>query len=246
MKMDTLLSAVMEMASPAPVTGINEVPMPHFDATINLGTPSDALKRVKSELDRQEKEAVAELDERIATIRDAIKHEDDVIAAGDYNINEEMAKPDFDRKELADRTAAAEVAIQIRQVKRRELEDLKDERDRELGRMRSRSNRLMEWLRNTEVATRAQQISFIRHNGGTERLNAEKTERSFSSLLSLKKFAVECLGEELGDEVIESITTFAIPATYAEVLWQMLTTHGKKRFEDHEPLSTLSTTQEQN
>ena len=129
MKMENLLTAVMEMATPAPVSSINEVPMPSFDATINLGTPSDALKKTKAELDRQEKAAVAELDEKIAEMREAIKHEDDVIAAGDYDINTEMAKPDFDRDALAQRRAAAEVAIEVREVKRRELENLKDERD---------------------------------------------------------------------------------------------------------------------
>ena len=242
MNLESLLSAVVETMESSNVSSIADVPMPHFDATVNLGTPSEALKKAKADLDRQEKEAVVDIEARIADVRESIKSEEDVINAGDYDINTEMAKPDFDRDALAQRRAAAEVAIEVREVKRRELENLKDERDQIVTRMRSRSNRLMEWLRNTEVATRAQQISFIRQNGGTERLNAEKTERSFSNLLSLKKFAAEVLGEELAAEVVESITTFPIPATYEEVLWAQLTTHGKRRFEDHQPLATMLNT----
>lgn len=234
--MEALLSKAVEVAAggDAPVDP-SVVPMPEFDSTINLGTPSEAISKARKRLQEIERETIAPRKAEIDAVRAEIAKEQKVIDAAVYDIATELKKGST-RASLAARKSAAEVAEEISQLKRAELDVLKSKMERERRAVINRNERLMTWIQNLEIATRANQISLIRNNG-PDRLNTQKAEKAFYNMLAFKKLASETLGDELADEVFEAITLFVVPNTLEEALWLQLTARGKTKFAEHEPIT---------
>jgi hypothetical protein len=241
---DTLLAQAVSLLSEtaAAVAGPHSSEMPTGDLTqVNLGKPPESLKDARARLKALEADEKAELiSQRDALITEA-EAEEKIAAAGVYDIKEELANG-ATRESLANRRASAEVASEIAQLKRGEIADVTEQINdihRAWGR---KTERLMQWVSQVEVNTRAWAIALIR-GGNDHKLSPSNTERAFYQILELDKHAREILDDdELVDRLMDDITRLEMPltdrgVTQQGVLWTLMTPKGRDRFKNDNPFT---------
>ena len=229
--MEALLTKVLETVGIG--DNVDEGPealLPEMSDTVRLPPPSEAMKETRRRLAEIEKEELADLREQLKAVQAEVAAEEAVIAEADYSIEEELAKGET-RESLSARKVAAQVASEILQVKLNNAEEIKAKIDTKRRELHQRSTRLMSWLAQTEVQTRAYQISLIT---GADRLTNEKFARAYRLLQRLEEFATEMIGEKLAKEVIASITNNPIPATLQECLLLQMPKRDRDQIEQEE------------
>ena len=220
--MDSLLKSALETVSSAvglgsPETG-SEMPLPEMSDSVHLPPPSQAMKETRAKLADINKKGLANLKKQLKDANAEVAAEEAVIAEADYDIEAELANG-ATRESLVARKTAAGVAAEILEVKLNEVESIKAKLEVKHKELNRRSHRLMSWLQQTEIATRAYQISMIT---GSDKLHPEKFARAYRLLESLEVYATEMLGEDLAKRVVASITHNPVePTLHACLLAQM-------------------------
>ena len=229
--MEALLSKVLETVG----IGDNadegpEALLPEMSDTVRLPPPSEAMKETRRRLAEIEKEELADLREQLKAVNDEIAEERKVVEAGDFNLAELIAKG-TPKSKLQKMRVDAELAAEIIEIKENAVADIKAKIDTKRRELHQRSTRLMSWLAQTEVQTRAYQISLIT---GADRLTNEKFARAYRLLQKLEEFATEMIGEKLAKEVIASITNNPIPPTLQECLLLQMTKRDRDQIESEQ------------
>ena len=220
--MEALLTKVLDAVGAGGTRdsdGGSEALLPELSDTVHLPPPSEALKETRRRLNEIEREELAGLKEQLAAAKEEVAAEEAVIAEADYDIEEELAKGET-RETLSAKKVAAQVASEILQVKLNAVADIEAKIDAKRKVLLRRAERLRSWLNQTEVATRAYQISLIT---GADRLRPEKFTRAYRLLKQLEVYAAEMLGDELAERVIASITHNPVPPTLHECLLAQMT-----------------------
>jgi hypothetical protein len=229
--MEALLSKVLETVGIGDTADEgSEALLPELSDTVRLPPPSEAMKQTRRRLAEIEKEELADLRDQLATANEEVAAEEAVIAEADYDVETELAKGET-RESLSARKVAAQVASEILQVKLNNAEEIKAKIDTKRRELNQRSTRLMSWLAQTEVQTRAYQISLIT---GADRLTNEKFARAYRLLQALEKFATEMIGEKLAKEVIASITNNPIPPSLQECLLLQMPKRDRDQIESEQ------------
>ena len=229
--MEALLSKVLETVG----IGDNadegpEALLPEMSDTVRLPPPSEAMKETRRRLAEIEKEELADLREQLKAVNDEIAEERKVVEAGDFNLAELIAKG-TPKSKLQKMRVDAELAAEIIEIKENAVADIKAKIDTKRRELHQRSTRLMSWLAQTEVQTRAYQISLIT---GADRLTNEKFARAYRLLQKLEEFATEMIGEKLAKEVIASITNNPIPPTLQECLLLQMPKRDRDQIESEQ------------
>ena len=225
--MEALLTKVLDAVGVVDADGGTDAPLPELSDTVRLPPPSAALKETRAKLAAIEKEELVDLREQLKVVNDEIAAERKVVEAGDFNLDELIAKG-TPKSKLQKMRVDAELASEIIEIKEGTAADIKAKIDVKRAELHRRSTRLMSWLSQTEVATRAYQISLIT---GADRLSTDKFARAYRLLQQLEIFATEMLGEKLAKEVIASITNNPIPPTLQECLLAQMHPRDRKNFE---------------
>ena len=235
--MDGLLEKALDVVGlGSSEDGSTEVPMPEMSDTVHLPPPSEAMRETRAKLADIQKQGLANLKEQLKEANAEVAAEEAVIAEADYDIEAELAKG-ATRESLVAKKTAASVASEILDVKLNEVESIKAKLEVKKKELTRRSHRLMSWLQQTEVQTRAYQISMIT---GANRLNPEVFSRAYTLLTKLEEYATEMLGEDLAKRVIASITHNPIEPTLQGCLLAQM--HPRNRREIESELENNTTT----
>lgn len=225
--MASLLTKVLDAVGAGDSDGGTDAPLPELSDTVRLPPPSEAMKETRRKLAEIEKAELAELREQLKAVNDEIAEERKVVEAGDFNLAELIAKG-TPKSKLQKMRVDAELAAEIIEIKENAAADIKAKIDTKRHELLRRSQRLMGWLQQTEVQTRAYQISLIT---GADRLTNEKFARAYRLLQSLEEYATEMLGEDLSKRVIASITNNPVPPTLHECLLLQMPRRDRDQFE---------------
>lgn len=226
--MDTLLEKALDVVGLGSFDdGSTEVPMPEMSDTVHLPPPSAAMKEARLKLADIEKKGLANLRKQLKAASAEVATEEAIIAEADYDIETELANGST-RESLVAKKTAASVASEILEVKLNEVESIKAKLDTKTKELKRRSHRLMSWLQQTEVQTRAYQISMIT---GANRLHPEVFSRAYNLLTNLEAYATEMLGENLADRVIASITNNPIEPTLQGCLLAQMHPRNRREIE---------------
>ena len=212
---------------------------------VNLGKPSELTKEARKRLRELEEVEVADLRQREQELRAEIAKENETIAAGIYNIEEELAKG-TSREELSKRKADAEVAEEIASVRRKELAKVAEEIKRKHKKWAGNGDRIMNWALKIETNTRGAAITFIR---GGNRLEPKRQKTAFLSLIRFEQEIRELFNDdEFVDAWIDELTTlemFTGPRSQHKALFSMLHGQDKAELEHLNPFNDEATTNEE-
>lgn len=228
--MEALLTKVLDAVGAGDSGVGSDAPLPELSDTVHLPPPSEALKETRRRLSEIEREAMTDLREQLAAAKEEVAAEEAVIAEADYDVEDALANGET-RESLSAKKIAAQVASEILQVKLNVVADIEAKIDTKRRELKRRADRLNGWLHQTEVQTRAYQISLVT---GADRLHPEKFARAYRLLKQLEQYASEMLGEDLAKRVIESITTNQVPPTLHECLLAQMTKRDRDRITNNE------------
>jgi hypothetical protein len=234
--MDTLLEKALDVVGLGSFDdGSSEVPMPEMSDTVHLPPPSQAMKEARASLQERERKGLADLKEQLAEVEAEIATEQKIVDAGDFNLADMLAKG-TPKSKLQKMRIDAELAAEIIEIKLNNAADIKAKLAMKRKELQFRSHRIMSWLQQTEVQTRAYQISMIT---GANRLHPEVFARAYKLLQALEREARDLFGEDLAKRVIQSITTNPVePTLHLSLLAQM---HPRDRKAIESKLETKTT-----
>lgn len=240
--MDNLLVQAVEQIftghserSREPVT-----PAPDLPSQVRLGKPGEAVRAVRARLAELKAEDQKELQEKLKAVKAEIKAEKEVAAAGDFNLKAEMEKG-TSREELSQKRAAAEIAFEIVAIRESEAEQIQDEIDRISRTWNTKSTSTMNSIQNIQANYMGYLQVFCGGDKSGLRLHADKQERAYKNLLTTEESMRKLLkDEQLVTDVMAEITTFEIPSSYQELLWDFLTERSQAQLEGYEPTKLTS------
>lgn len=203
----------------------------HNVTEVALAGNKEIWAEVRRELQSSENELTADLREKRRLLQEEEKAEMDVYRKGDRSL-EEMMADGLSREEIIEARSAAQVALEMAQLKQKEIDQVSDEIDRIKRDWITRRDRCTETLRQLEIATRAWLLDLV-SGGNYHKLNAEKSIRQYGALLHAEKFTADVLGHDLAARAVRELGTFKVPDNVWDTVFSVMPERFRKeKFDD--------------
>ena len=216
--MDSLMTSAVELI-------LSKKPSPTIQPAASApqagvpGMDADIEKRVRVRLGELRTADLAELRAQGEALQVELEAERRTADEGNFDLRSELAKKS-DRSELAAKRAAAEIALEAADI----LQERLDELDAEIRKINAQCGQ-----RDTKVSTiihqiRKSHLTYLQaHCGNGERsfykMNPDRPVAAMRLLISGEKQIREILKDDsLCDELMASITRFAIPEDFQSLL----------------------------
>lgn len=235
----TLVESVMsilttgEAPEPSPESVLPDNPN-HSITEVRLGGNKEIWAEVRRRLAEIENDLLAELRERKRALEEEERAEIATYEAGDRDI-EAMMADGLSREQIIEARSTASVALEMAQLKQREIDAVDDEIEKTRKAWIRNRERATTVLHNLEVSTRAWLLDLV-SGSNVHRLNPDRPARQYGHLLHAEKVAIDVLGEELGSRAVRQLGTFQAPDNVWDTVWLLMTERNRKEhYEDMTP-----------
>ena len=237
-----LIDSVMQVMAGASVEDVTSSAMPdspiHNIHEVRLGTPKPVMAEVRQRLTELENDLTAELREKRRILKEEHAAEMAVYKEGDKSV-EELTAEGRSREEIIHARSAAQVAMEMAQVKEREIDLVGDELDRLKSTFNTKRNRVLTALNQIEIGVRAWLLDYISGNP-TNRLNPERPVRAYKQMLQRERFLTDVLQDnDLAARAIKELATLACPDNIYETLFAVMPPRYHKEYEDDQPAMVM-------
>ncbi len=238
-----LIDSVMKVMAGASVEEVTASAMPdspiHNIHEVRLGTPKPVMAEVRQRLTELENELTAELREKRRVLREEYAAEMAVYKEGDKSV-EELTADGKSREDIIHARSAAQVAMEMAQVKEREIDLVEDELSRLKSTFRTKRDRVLTSLSQIEVGVRAWLLDYVSGNP-TNRLQPERPVRAYKQMLQREQFVTDVLQDnDLAARVIKELATFACPTNIYETLFAVMPRRYHKDYPDDQPEAVMN------
>jgi hypothetical protein len=232
----------MKVMSGATVEEVTSSAMPdspiHNIHEVRLGTPKPVMAEVRQRLTELENELTAELREKRRVLKEEYAAEMAVYKEGDKSV-EELTAEGKSREDIIHARSAAQVAMEMAQVKEREIDLVEDELSRLKSTFQTKRDRVTTSLSQIEVGVRAWLLDYVSGNP-TNRLHPERPVRAYKQMLQRERFVTEALQDnDLAARAIKELATLVCPDNIYETLFAVMPPRYHKEYEDDRPAAVM-------
>ena len=198
----------------------------HNIKEVVLGSNKEMWSEVRRKLAELENELLADARERLRVLTEEERAEMKVYQQGDRDIQAMMADG-MTREQIIDARSTASVALELAQLKQKEIDDVEDEIERIKRGWITKRDRVTRTLQAVEIGTRSWLLDLV-SGTNSNRLNPDRPDRMYGSLLHAEKFCTEVLGVELGSRAVRAMGTFPVSDNVWDTVWSMTNPRSKK------------------